>query len=212
MSYKSVLIVVLLLMTSPIGQTVAQVSGQDDQLSQELLEVQDGVTKAYLNKDLDMLLSYCHDDVIAVWQNGQVATGHQGVRDVVNELTKDGGLIVDYSATPVVDHRTVLSDGNVVVSKGQLNDTYTIAGFKDPFELHSNWTVALAKIDGRWLITSFHVSANAFENETIALKINMTRWVAGSVAGVIGLALGLFIGIFFTRRKGRSDAATEAKE
>jgi ketosteroid isomerase-like protein len=207
MSAKKVLFVAMLLATIVIGQPIAWVSGQDEQLSEELDEVRQAVTKAYLNKDLDLLLSYCHDDVIAVWQNGQVAKGHQGVRDVVNELTKDGGIIVDYSADPVVDHRTVLSDGNVVVSMGQLNDTYTIAGFEEQFELHSNWTVALAKIDGRWLITSFHVSTNAFDNETIALKVKMTRWITGAIAGTIGLVLGLVLSILVVRRKNRLRAA-----
>ena len=191
MSSRSVLFVVMLSATIVMGSPVAWVSGQDEELSQELVEVREGLTKAFNTEDLDLLLSYCHDDVIAVWQNGQVATGHQGVRDVVNELTSEDGVLAGYSADPTVEHRTLLCDGNVVVSMGKLNDTYTLKNPKGTeVQLNSIWTAALAKFDDRWLVTSFHVSANAFDNEVITLYSKMARWTTGMIAGVVGLALG----------------------
>jgi ketosteroid isomerase-like protein len=208
MSTRNVFFVVMLWATIVMGQSVAWVSGQDEQLSQELVEVREGLAKAYNTGDLDLLLSYCHDDVIAVWQTGHVAMGHQGVRDVVNEITKEGGVLAGYSANPTVEHRTLLSDGNVVVSMGKLNDTYTLTQPKGTeVQLNSNWTAALAKFDDRWLVTSFHVSANAFDNEVITLYSNMARWFNGAIGGAIGLVVGLVIGIFFARRKKLPEAA-----
>lgn len=179
----------------------AQTEGEKkDSLSEELEQLRVGVTKAYVEKDLDLLLTYCADDVIAVWQNGMVAKGHQGVRDVVNELTQSGGLIVDFTAAPEVEHRTVLSDGNVVVSMGRLNDTYTVRGIEEPFAMHSIWTVALTKFDGKWLINSFHVSCDAFDNKAITAKINAARLFAGVIAGIAALVIGLVISYFWTRK------------
>jgi len=201
MSSRNFLFVVMLFATIVIGQPVAWVSGQDEQLSQELVEVREGLAKAYNTGDLDLLLSYCHDDVIAVWQTGHVAMGHQGVRDVVNEITKEGGILAAYKADPTVEHRTMLSDGNVVVSQGKLNDTYTLTQPKGAeVQLNSLWTATLAKLDDRWQVTNFHVSANAFDNEAITLRSNTTRWFTGAIAGAIGVVLGLVLGIFFARR------------
>lgn len=212
MSSRNFLFVVMLSATILTAHPFAWALGQEEQLSQELLDVKEGLTKAYNTGDLDLLLSFCHDDVIAVWQNGQVAMGHQGVRDVVNEITREGGVLAGYSANPTVDNRMLLNDGNVVVSMGKLNDKYVLTQPKGTeVELNSHWTATLANFEGRWLITSFHASANAFDNEVITLYSNMTKWSTGAIAGAIGLALGLVVGIFFARRRKASDAAAAEK-
>ena len=115
--------------------------GQEDEVPEELAAVREGLAKAYNTGDLDLLLSFCHDDVIAIWQHGEVARGPQGVRDVVSQLTStDNRLIAEYSAKPTVNHRVFLGDGDIVVSSGKLNDSYTLTNLRTGFE-NSNWSI-----------------------------------------------------------------------
>ena len=122
--------------------------------------------KAFNERDLELLLSYCHADVIATWPHGRVAVGHDGVREAIAELLGgDQQIIESYRTDPVVESRIVLNDGQTVVSRGKFNDEYTLARPKGKtVRLDSNWTATLVKIDGRWLIASFHMSTNAFGN------------------------------------------------
>jgi uncharacterized protein (TIGR02246 family) len=177
----------------------------DDQLEQELAEVRADLIKAFNESDLELLLSYCHDDVIATWPHGRVAVGHDGVREAIAELLGgDQQIIESYRTDPVVETRVVLNDGQAVVSRGKFNDEYTLTRPKGKtVRLDSNWTATLVKIDGRWLIASFHMSTNAFDNEVIDLFAAMTRFFWGSVGGVSGLVIGLIVGIVLGRWRSR---------
>jgi hypothetical protein len=70
--------------------------------------------------------------------------------------------------------------------------------------LDSKWTATLAKIDDRWQIVSFHVSANAFDNEVITLFSSVTRYTWGGVGAGIGIIAGLLLGWLAGRRGSRS--------
>ena len=121
---------------------------------------------------------------------------------ICTELIKKDGIFASYSANPVVDYRKVIGDGNVVVAMGKLNDKYILTRPEGTeINLNSEWTVTLAKFEGRWLITSFHASADAIENEAITMQLDLARWSTGTIAGVSGLLLGLIVGIAFARRR-----------
>ncbi|MCO6454865.1 MAG: DUF4440 domain-containing protein [Pirellulaceae bacterium] len=175
------------------------------ELEAELQAVREGLSKAFNSGDLDALLAYCHPQVIATWQNGDVAVGHDGVRAVVERLT--GGqqrVIAGYSADPTVDHRLLLDNRQVVVSAGKLHDQYTLthpAGAS--VRLNSKWTVVLAKTDGQWKVAGFHVSENAFDNEVITLFDQITRYTSGATGGAVGIVCGLVVGLLVGRRWGR---------
>ncbi|MCA9215082.1 MAG: nuclear transport factor 2 family protein [Planctomycetales bacterium] len=175
----------------------------------ELDAVRAGLAEAYNEGDLDLLLSYCHDDVIAIWQDGVVAQGHEGVRKVISELIEGEDTPIDtFKADPKVTHRAVLANDTVVVSTGKMNDIYSLtkpAGTS--ISLDSVWSVTLAKFDDRWLVVNFHCSANAFDNEVITLYDGFTRWTSGVIGGVIGLVLGALGASLFLRRKGAAQSS-----
>lgn len=174
----------------------------DDKLDAELKALRDGLADAFNSGDVDKLLSYCHPQVIATWQNGAVAVGHDGVRDVVRQLVSgDSRVLASYSADPTVDHRLVLQDGTLVVSCGSLNDEYTLAREGGAtVKLDSKWTVTVAKLDGRWQVLSFHVSCDAFDNEVITIFLQMTRYMWGALGGGIGAVMGVALGMYLGRR------------
>jgi ketosteroid isomerase-like protein len=173
------------------------------QLEQELNAVREDLRKAFNSGDLELLLSYCHPQVIATWPNGDVAVGHDGVRKIINTLVKsEQRPFESYQVNPTVENRVVLNDGQVVVSRGQFNDEYTLARPKgQQVHLGSLWTATLIKSNDRWLITSFHLSANAFDNPVISLYLTLQRTVAGAIGGVAGLIVGAALGVWWTRRR-----------
>lgn len=167
-----------------------------------LVEMRESVIEAFNTKDLELLLSHCHDDVIAIWQDGQVGIGKEGVRKIIEDLTENNDLIAEYKAAPTVDHRTLIGDGDVVVSMGQLNDVYTVTKpTRSQLSLNSQWTAVVIRLDDRWQIISFHVSADAFDNEAISLIQSVGQWTVGSIAGVTCLVLGILIGFMVSRRR-----------
>jgi ketosteroid isomerase-like protein len=188
-------------------------SGQDvtskavaPQLEQELATVREDLRKAFNNGDLELLLSYCHPQVIATWPNGDVAVGHDGVRKIIDTLVRSERRPFDsYQVDPTVENRVVLNDGQLVVSRGKFNDEYTVRG--QHVRLGSLWTATLIKTDGRWQITSFHLSANAFDNPVISLRRTLERAVAGAIGVGAGLIAGLALGIWWARRRPRVSAA-----
>jgi ketosteroid isomerase-like protein len=181
----------------------------ESSIEEELAEVRAGLVKAFNTRDLELLLSYCRSDVIATWPNGQVAVGHDQVREVIDELLgSDQPLIESYTTDPVVETRIVLHDGQTVVSRGKFNDEYTLSQPKGrKVRLDSNWTTTLVKIDGRWQIASFHMSANAFDNEVITLYAMVLRFWWGGMGLSAGLVLGGVLGFAFGRRRRRKQTA-----
>jgi ketosteroid isomerase-like protein len=176
------------------------------QLEQELDAVREDLRKAFNTGDLELLLSYCHPQVIATWPNGDVAVGHDGVRKVINTLVKsDQRPFESYEVNPTVENRVVLNDGQVVVSRGRFNDRYTLTRPRGrQVDLGSLWTTTLIKSNDRWLITSFHLSANAFDNQVISLFLTLQRTVAGAVGAGVGLIVGAALGVWWTRRRLRA--------
>jgi hypothetical protein len=179
-------------------------------LEKELTVVREELRKAFNTGDLELLLSYCHPQVIATWPNGDVAVGHDGVRKVVETLVKsDQRPFESYQVNPTVDNRVVLNGGQLVVSRGSFNDEYTLTQPRgQQVRLGSLWTATLIKSNGRWLITSFHLSANAFDNAVISLYLTLERAVSATVGGVAGLLVGAALGVWWARRRVRVSTAS----
>jgi hypothetical protein len=131
------------------------------------------------------------------------------VRKIINTLTKsEQRPFESYAVDPTVENRVVLNDGQVVVSRGRFNDRYTLTQPRGrQVDLGSLWTATLIKANDRWQITSFHLSANAFDNQVISLYLSAQRAMAGTIAGVAGLIVGGALGVWWTRRKFRLRAA-----
>ena len=145
-----------------------------------------------------MLETYCHEDVVATWQDGTTCQGYAGV---LAEFDKLSAFIKKMTVQPQTDTRLVLHDGNLVVSSGAMEDRYQLARpghgiFHLPatVNLKSRWAATLVKEDGRWLMVGFHASTNAFDNEVIKLYRRGAVLFAGLIGGAIGLGLGGLLG------------------
>jgi ketosteroid isomerase-like protein len=139
--------------------------------------------------DIDRQLQFVHTNVVVTWQNNVVARGHQGLRDFYAKIGKDA--FKGYKVPPTPDELTIIYGGDTGISFGESVGAYNLFG--RPFEFKNRWTATLVKENGRWQLAGYHVSLDALNNPLInAAKKSL--FVAGGLAGAIGLVLGIFIG------------------
>lgn len=165
----------------------------------ELDHFRDDLFHAFNKGDYkDMLEKYCHQDVIATWQDGTTSKGHA---EVLAEFAKLKTFIEKMTANPNTDKRLILNDGKLVIASGNMKDEYTLSG-KGNVSLNSRWEATLIYDDGHWVLVGFSASTDAFDNEVIDLKLKKATYTSGGIAAVVGLLVG--IAIAFLVARGRS--------
>ncbi|NNE91685.1 MAG: DUF4440 domain-containing protein, partial [Verrucomicrobiales bacterium] len=92
---------------------------------------------------------------------------------------------------PTPDALTILYGDDSGISYGTSISVVELAGKR--YEFHNRWTASFAMEEGKWLLTSYHVSANVFDNPVLRASSGLIGWAA-LVAGVFGLGLGWWMG------------------
>lgn len=174
-----------------------------DPVRGELLALRDAVIKAYESRDIDGVLSHVHPDVIATWQNGFRARGRDEVKRFFEDMmTGESRIVRDVKSTLSVDGTATLHGDDAAVACGGLVDDFDLAS-GTTLHLESKWTATLVRVDGRWLIASFHVSSDIFDNAVLSAVRSWTTRLVIAV-GVAGVLIGLVAGWLFVRRRPRS--------
>ena len=166
----------------------------EEQLHNELRAVRDEMEKAMNAQDLEGLMKHLDDRVVFSTMNGDVVTGHQGVRDYFTKMLKGpGARVKSVNAHFEATELSRLYDGTLATAYGTTNDSYELVdGMK--FSMKAQWSTTLKRsADGTWKILTFHYSANVFDNAIRDLELGTLKKVA-VVAGVVALLLGLVIG------------------
>ncbi len=173
----------------------------------ELSQLRERVFAAYESRDLDALLQDVHPEVIATWQNGFRARGHNAVRSFYDEmLNGDQRVVRDVKSKLTVDGLSVLHGERTAVACGNLADQFELMnGTK--LDLQSKWTATLVKQDDQWMIASFHVSSSVFDNPILAaVKAWLTTCIV--ITAIVASIVGGIFGFLMTRRpKGSADHA-----
>jgi len=143
-----------------------------------------------------MLEKYCHNDIIATWQDGTTSEGHAGV---IAEFDKLKQFIDKMTVDATTDKRLILNDGNLVISSGEMKDHYEL-GRGPSVNLNSRWSATLVKDNDRWLLASFSASTNAFDNEVVSLYLTSQKYTVSAVAGLIGIGIGILLSRIMNRR------------
>lgn len=181
----------------------AEPAVKEDPAHEELREVKKAMTDAFNKKDLDALLKYVHKDVVVVWQNGEVSRGQDEIRAYYKRmLGGDSSVLLKVEANPTMKENSKLygSPATTAVAVGDLNDKYKLRDGTE-IDMQSKFSATLVKEEGKWLIVSFHGSANVFQNDVLKYAINRTMWLAGSIGSVVALVLGLILGRVLGGRK-----------
>ena len=94
-----------------------------------------------------------------------------------------------YKVPPTPDDLTMLYNGGTSgVSFGRSVGQFNVLGSSLEFE--NRWTATTVKQDGRWLLTSYHVSWNALDNPLLN-GATLNLYIVGAIALVVGAALGV---------------------
>jgi uncharacterized protein (TIGR02246 family) len=168
----------------------------------ELRTLRDALLEAYEKRDVDGLLKHVHKDVVITWQNGERNRGREGLRAFYNKMmTGENRVVADLKSKLTIDELSVLYGDDTAVAFGELDDEFKLTNGSQ-FKLHSRWTATAVKEDDGWVIASFHVSANLFDNPVLNAATGHLATV-GAVAGGIGLLIGIVVVVVATRVRKR---------
>jgi len=170
----------------------------EDPAHAELRALRDRLVDAVNKKDTDALLRELHPDVVVTWQNAEVSRKPEGVRAYISRMLQGPDRIVDDFTTAVtVDELTILHGGDTGISFGSSRDHFKLRSGQS-FDLNSRWSATVVKVDGRWMVASFHASVNLFDNPLLNGAQRLA--LGGSIGALIA---GLVIGWLMARRRGR---------
>jgi len=178
------------------GAAVMPPGPTDEQLHQELRDLKAAMEAALNGRDIDALLTHVDERVVFTTMNGDVVTGHAGVRAYFDKMMNGPGKIVEsIQASFLPDTLSILHGGNVAVSWGRTADHYELASGQR-LAIEARWSATMVRRDGRWLIANFHYSTNMFDNPVLAAQ---RKLLIG--AGVIGALLLGVAGFLLGRRR-----------
>lgn len=160
-----------------------------ERMHEELRALRDGLITATNERNIELLLSHLHPNVVVTWQNAEVSRGHAGVREYLARMLSGPNPVVRaFSTSPTVDELTILYGGGTVgVAFGSSHDRFDLTDGTE-FELNGRWSATLVHEGGRWLVANFHASTNLFDNAVLA---ETKRYATLGIAG--GLILGAII-------------------
>jgi uncharacterized protein (TIGR02246 family) len=177
-----------------LAEKVELAAPSDEKLHDELRAVRDEMEKALNARDLEGLMKHLDDRVVFSTMNGDVVTGHQGVRDYFTKmLSGPGSRVKSVKAHFEATELSRLYDSTIATSFGTTDDHYELVDGM-AFNMRAQWTTTLKRgADGTWKILTFHYSANVFDNAVRDLELGMLKKFAigGAIAALI---LGLFLG------------------
>lgn len=176
----------------------------EDPAHGELRALRTEVLDAITTGDIDRVLTSLHPDVVITWQNGEVNRGRAGVKAFFERMGRQA--FSGYKVPPTPDDLTVLYEGGTAgVSFGRSVGQFNLLGASWEFE--NRWTATVVKLDGRWLLTSYHVSWNALDNALLNTAKRAVYYV-GPMAFLAGMALGAFM---MRRRRQGSNMGTDRR-
>ena len=137
-------------------------------------------------------MKFTTPDVVVTWQNNVVCRGQDELRKFYASMGKD--TFKSYKVEPTADHRTTIFGDDAGVVAGHSVGSYALMGKEYDFD--NRWTATVVKVDGKWLVASYHVSLNALDNPIVNTATSSLYWALGG-----GLLLGLVVGFIIFRRK-----------
>ena len=169
----------------------------------ELRALREDLTKALIAGDVDRQLTFAHKNIVTTWQNNDVTRGPGGLKAFLGKM--DAGkqrVFQGYKQPPEADDLSIIYGGDTAIAFGSSVPHYKILGME--FDLKNRWTATLVKEDGRWLIASYHVSANVLDNPLLDAAKSALYWTGG-ITLVVGFVLGIIGSAIVRRIRSRAD-------
>lgn len=149
----------------------------------------DGIEKG----DMDLIEPLLHPNVVVTWQDGQVCKGPAAIRKFYDDMAaKSKKTFQGYKVRPTADEPTILySNATAGVVYGHNVGRFFLVGKE--FEMPNRWTATMTKENGKWLLTSYHVSMNVLDNPLLN-AVKMIAMVGVPVAAILGVLIGWTLG------------------
>ena len=181
----------MLLILAPI-QAQEHETPAEDPAHAELRALRDSLMDAYEKRDIDELLKHIHEKAVITWQNGERNRGPEELREFYRKMMSgEDRIVADVKSKLTINDLSVLYGGDTAVSYGELDDEFKLTNGSQ-FKLHSRWTATAVREGGQWVISSFHISSNLFDNPILDAAKGLVMTV-GAVAGGTGLLLGMVL-------------------
>lgn len=175
-------------------QPPLEVRAAENPNHEQLRVLRDGITEAMNRKDVNGILTFLHPNVVFTTMNGDVAHGHQGIRDYYNKMMTGPDRVVENVTVKFIadDLTSLYLNDSMGVCYGSTQDVYTLKGGQR-MDINARWTATMIKEDGKWLVTAIHYSTNMFNNPVLT-ALQKTMMMVGMGCAVVGLLLGMMIG------------------
>ena len=183
----------LLLCSVALAQAPStQPSVSDEAKHAELRALYSVITDANNRCDTDAVLPHLHPEIIYTPQDATPLRGHAAIKAYSDKMTKGPKpLVQSLTVKPTLDRPAIFFSENTAVASGSSEDEFKLTDGRI-FRLHSRWTTSLVRVDGRWLVTSLHISDDLFDNAILdMLKQSIVK------AGLLGFGIGMVVsGVF----------------
>jgi len=178
--------------------TAAPVEG-DEAVHNALRELKATMSKALNERDLDTLVANVDPNVVFTTMNGDVCRGPAEIRAYFDKMMNGPGHVVkNVTVSFEADALTTLHGGDTGIAYGSSKDHYELMDGQK-FDIDGRWSCTMVRSGDRWLIASFHYSANVFDNP-ILTKVKSYIAKVGIAAAVAGLLAGLLLGRMMRRK------------
>jgi len=191
-----------------LGFVAAPVLAQDasSDVHDELRQFREKLVAAVVASDVEAQLLLAHPNIVTMWQDGRVASEHEGLKQFLETLGKgDERGFLGYSQEPTPLALTSIYDDRFAFAHGTSVAKYELYGMN--FELPNYWTATLLKENDQWKLVGYHVSGNLADNPLLTVAEKSLAYI-GAATGFIGLLVGLLIGRRFGRRQSHSSPVT----
>lgn len=199
MSRTNVLLVIAAAFVLPAASSRAQ--DAESSSHDELRAFRERLVTAVLEDDIPTQMELAHPDIVTMWQDGRIATGHDDLREFLETLGKgaDRGFR-GYAQEPTPLALTSVYDDRFAFAHGTSVAQYDLYGME--FDLNNYWTATLLKDDGQWRLVGYHVSGNIADNPLLNAAKN-SLYLSAIIAAVVAGLVGILLGFIFGRRSGR---------
>ncbi|HSF39957.1 MAG TPA: nuclear transport factor 2 family protein [Thermoanaerobaculia bacterium] len=162
-------------------------------LHDQIRAIRDEILAAIAKNDFDAIVPHLHPNVVFTPMNNQICRGPEEVRAYFDRMLKGPDAVLKSVRFDMKVDRLTDIYGDTGLAFG---DSDAVYGMRNGMELpvHTRWTCALVRHEGRWKIAAFQASPNAFDNPILEQSKKGAALKAGGIAAVAGLLLGFVVG------------------
>lgn len=178
--------------TAPPAAPVAA-APSPEALHDEIRAIRDEILAAIAKSDFDAIVPHLHPSVVFTPMNNEICRGPQEVRAYFDRMLKGPDAVLKSVQFDMKVDRLTDIYGDTGLAFGDSDAVYTMSNGME-FPVHTRWTCALVRHEGRWKIAAFQASPNAFDNPILEQSKKGAALKAGGIAAVAGLLLGFLVG------------------